>query len=238
MWHREYPHERQTPGPSLLFPVLHFYKGIPTDPLHLAFWKFPFLQLKECLCSRLRFTFMPCATIVTDITWQNTKKEGILSFATRLSLVLQVHWENTLTRNTNPPAFNGRAASSAGDQISLLPSNFALWLHWNKIRRQHSDGAIFHDTKARLLLGAYTSEGPPSHGGKQETQGHGQVHPGDAGIPTLELLTFIKDGICYYLLPPLLWLMNLITWSSEFNNSKGKCTARPSGFGVSFYLHQ
>lgn len=54
----------------------------------------------------------------------------------------------------------------------------------------------------------------------------------------LELEHFLTDGIFYYLLPSPLWLMNLITWSSEFNNSKGKCTARPSGFRFSFYLHQ
>lgn len=128
--------------------VLRFNTGIPTDPPPPGIRKFHFLQLKECLCSRLRFTFMPCATRVTDLTWQNTNKEGILNFATRLSLLLQVHWDNTLTGHTNPSGFNGRAASSAGDQISLLPSNFALRLHWNKIQRQHSDGALFYDTKA------------------------------------------------------------------------------------------
>ena len=59
------------------------------------------------------------------------------------------------------------------------------------------------------------------HTGKQETQGHGQVHPGDTGISTPSgTLTFLKDGMSYYLLSSLFWLMHLITWSSEFKTQK------------------
>ena len=81
----------------------------PQISLHLAFWKLHFLRLKECLCSRLCIIFTPCAARDTDITWHNTRQEGILIFATRLVLLLQERWENPLTRHTDQSAFNSRA---------------------------------------------------------------------------------------------------------------------------------
>lgn len=213
----------------------------PQIPLHLAFWKLHFLQLKERLGSRLRIIFTPCAAGDADITWHNTKKEGILSFATRLTLLLQVHWENCLTRHTNPSAFNGRelplqkVIESPFSQVTLYGFSI-LPLHLKKKKKEHSDGALFYDTKSQPLLGVYTQK-EHRHVGKWETQGNGQGHPGDIGTSTPSgTLTFLKDGISYYLLSSLLCLVNLITWSSEFNNSKG--TMRSSRFRFSFHLCQ
>lgn len=144
----------------------------PQIPLHLAFWKLHFLQLKECLCSSLHIIFTPCATRDADITWHNTK-EGILSFVTRFTILLQAHWENPLTRHTNPSAFNSRAASSAGGWISLIPSNF-VWFYYFTItlkkKKEHSDGVLFCDAKSQPLLGVYTSEATPSHGETGDTR--------------------------------------------------------------------
>lgn len=47
----------------------------PQIPLHLAFWKLCFLQLKECLRRRLQIIFTPCAARDADITWHNARKE-------------------------------------------------------------------------------------------------------------------------------------------------------------------
>lgn len=89
----------------------------PQIPLHLAFWKLCFLQLKECLCSRLQIIFTPCAARDADIAWHNARKEGMLSFPTRLILLLQVHWENPWIGHTNPSALN-----SSFSRWSALPS--------------------------------------------------------------------------------------------------------------------
>lgn len=78
---------------SLLFFISR--QEFPQNPLHLVFWKACFLQLKECLRRKLCATFTPCAARDIDITWQNTKKEGNFSFATKLTLLVQVLWENT-----------------------------------------------------------------------------------------------------------------------------------------------
>lgn len=188
-------------------------------PLHLALWRLHFLQLKAYLCSgRLRITFTPCAAGDADTTWHNTKEEGILIFATRLTLLCRcagrTPWQDTQIHLL----FRQRALKRLFSRWWDLPLlklfcmrlllYYYIWGGGGGIKQQWWSIILWHKITTapwcvHLRSNAVTR-------GKQETQGHGQVHPGHPGISSPSgTLTFLKDDISYYLLSSLLWFMNL-----------------------------
>lgn len=143
----------------------------PQIPLHLAFWKLCFLQLKECLRRRLQIIFTPCAVRDADMTWHNARKEGMLRFPTRLILLLQVHWENPQTGHTNPSAFNSRELQLQQVIRSPFSQVSTVWLYYftNTLKKPKTNPNQparkaqrmehhFVTQKNQLLLGAFTSE--------------------------------------------------------------------------------
>lgn len=150
MCHGEYPNERQTPAP-LLYPLRFFISAreSPQIPLHLAFWSLHWLQLTECLYSRLHVAFTPCAAGEAHGTHRQNEEEAILNFRARLTLLSQVLWENCLTRKTNPLAFRGRELTL--QQViasSLFPNNWSV-LTSLLLKKKYSEGALLYGISFR-----------------------------------------------------------------------------------------
>lgn len=85
LWYRKYPHEGQTPGPSLLSSAPHSCTGIPTDPPPPGLLEATFSAIQR---RRLQIIFTPCAPRDADTAGHHARREGMLNFPTKLILLL------------------------------------------------------------------------------------------------------------------------------------------------------